>query len=279
MVEVSLPPGPPAAPPVSLLPHVPTESSDATDPPAPVWPPPRRWPARVRAGAEVVACSSVPTQLLVQYAAVWLGVQPWRAPGVPTLRFLAVTQLADSVLLIALMALLTRARGDRLGPLWLGQRPWRREAALGLALVPAVFAVVAAILSLGTHLWPGLHNVQENPFESLLDTPARAAVMGLVVIVAGGLREELQRAFLLDRFERQLGGATAGTLLLSAAFGAGHYIQGWDAVVATGVAGAFWAVVYLRRRSVVAPVVSHALFDGLQVLQAVLGGPSVSSRG
>lgn len=95
--------------------------------------------------------------------------------------------------------------------------------------------------------------------------------MVVVVIVAGGGREELQRAFLLRRFERHLGGPVAGVLLLSAAFGAGHYVQGWDAVVATGVAGAFWAVLYLRRRSVVAPMVSHAAFDVLQVLQAALG--------
>ena len=91
-----------------------------------------------------------------------------------------------------------------------------------------------------------------------------------VVIVAGGLREELQRAFLLRRFERHLGGAPAGVVLLSLAFGAGHYVQGWDAVVATSLIGAFWAVVYLRRRSVVAPVVSHAGFDAFEIVRAAL---------
>ena len=38
-------------------------------------------------------------------------------------------------------------------------------------------------------------------------------------------------------------------------------------MVGPGGAGAFWGVVYLRRRSVVAPVVSHSGFNLLQIVQ------------
>jgi membrane protease YdiL (CAAX protease family) len=58
----------------------------------------------------------------------------------------------------------------------------------------------------------------------------------------------------------------------SVAFGLGHIPQGLDATVATGLLGAFWAAVYLRRRSVVAPIVSHSGFDLLQLLQFVFVG-------
>ena len=74
-------------------------------------------------------------------------------------------------------------------------------------------------------------------------------MLGAIAILAGGVREELQRAFLLQRFEQHLGGLTLGVIVLSIAFGLGHFPQGWDAVIATGLLGAFWAVVYLRRRS------------------------------
>jgi membrane protease YdiL (CAAX protease family) len=80
----------------------------------------------------------------------------------------------------------------------------------------------------------------------------------------------LQRAFLLRRFEQYLGGATIGVVVLSAGFGLGHAVQGWDAVITTGVLGALWAVVYLRRRSIVAPMVSHAGFNSLEVLRVIL---------
>jgi membrane protease YdiL (CAAX protease family) len=64
-------------------------------------------------------------------------------------------------------------------------------------------------------------------------------------------------------------------VVTSVAFGAGHLIQGVDAALATGLLGAFWGSIYLRRRSMVAPLVSHAGFDVLQILAQVL---NVASR-
>jgi membrane protease YdiL (CAAX protease family) len=61
-------------------------------------------------------------------------------------------------------------------------------------------------------------------------------------------------------------------VVASVLFGAGHLIQGADAAIATGILGAFWGVVYLRRRSVAAPVVSHSGFNLLQLAQALILG-------
>jgi membrane protease YdiL (CAAX protease family) len=94
----------------------------------------------------------------------------------------------------------------------------------------------------------------------------------LVVVVAGGVREEAQRAFVLHRFEVWLGGRWVGLVVGSAAFGAGHLLQGADAAIATGLLGVFWGIVYLRRRSVVAPIVSHSGFNLLQIAQYLLVG-------
>lgn len=267
MVEVSRPSGPPRR-------HLVSDVTPDFPVAAPTVAPARRagpWRARLLAVCEVLLCCSLPTQVLAQYAAVGAGVEPWMAPGVPTLGFLATTQLADAALLIGLMAWISRLHQDDLRELWLGSRPWLRECRLGLLLVPVVFLLVAGAIGVLSVFAPGLHNVDQNPFEPLLNTPLRSGIMVLVVIIAGGVREELQRAFLLRRFERHLGGSGIGVVVLSLAFGAGHYIQGWDAAVATGLAGAFWAVVYLRRRSVVAPLVSHAAFDVLEVLRAATG--------
>jgi membrane protease YdiL (CAAX protease family) len=137
----------------------------------------------------------------------------------------------------------------------------------GLLLIPVVFMMVVILLNAVRAYAPWLHNVEVNPLEQLAGTPGQAAIFGFVAIVAGGVREELQRAFLLKRFEQHLGGATVGIVVLSVAFGAGHIVQGWDAVITTGLLGAFWAVIYVRRRSVVAPVVSHAGFNSLEILR------------
>ena len=49
------------------------------------------------------------------------------------------------------------------------------------------------------------------------------------------------------------------------AFGLGHLVQGRDAAIVTALLGTVWGAVYLTRRSVVAPMVCHAIFNLTQV--------------
>jgi membrane protease YdiL (CAAX protease family) len=223
--------------------------------------------------AEIFLCSSLPTQLLLQALLVAAGWSPLTPSGGFSLPFVLTVSLADTALLIALMTALTRAHGERVRDLWLGRRRPSGEATLGLLLVPVVFVLVVVLLNALRTFAPWLHNVPSNPLEEMARGGAvNAAAFGLVAIVAGGVREELQRAFLLRRFERHLGGAFVGVVVLSVAFGLGHALQGWDAAVTTGTLGAFWALVYLWRRSSVAPLVSHAGFNSLEILRVAMGG-------
>ena len=230
--------------------------------------------ARLKAIAEIILCSSVPTQLALGVLLRLAGMSPLNAEGQLSLAFVLVLSIADTVLLIALMVILTRAQGDTASELWLGRRRPLREIAYGLLLVPVVFTMVVLLLNGLRFAAPWLHNVTINPLEQLASTPGQAALFAVVAIFAGGVREELQRAFLLRRFERHLGGALVGVIVLSVGFGLGHIVQGWDAVITTGVLGAFWATVYLRRRSSIAPLVSHSGFNSLEVLRVATFGVS-----
>lgn len=228
----------------------------------------QRWTAI----GEILLCSSVPTQLLI---ASLLNLGGWTAldnEGQLSLPFVLTLSVADTLLLIVLMVALTRAHGERVVDLWLGHRPVRRETLFGVLLIPVAFVLVVVLLNLLRIVAPWLHNVPTNPLERLAGTPGQAAMFAVVAILAGGVREELQRAFLLRRFEQHLGGAGVGVVVLSIAFGLGHIVQGWDAVITTGVLGAFWAVVYVRRRSTVAPLVSHSGFNALEVLRVAIWG-------
>ena len=226
---------------------------------------------RLIAVGEVLLCSSLPTQIVIGQLLASLGLDPRTDSGQLSPPFAFALLLIDSVVLTALMVVLTRAHRESPRTLWLGDRPIAREIGVGLALVPLVFLLVGLLLTVLMRLVPGLHNVAENPIEQLASGgPHQAAMLGLIAVLAGGLREELQRAFLLRRFEQHLGGPAVGVIVLSIAFGLGHYPQGWDAVVATGALGALWAIVYLRRRSSVAPIVSHAGFNSLEVLRVAL---------
>jgi membrane protease YdiL (CAAX protease family) len=238
---------------------------------APLRSPSTAWQQRFRAILEVILCSSLPTQLLIAGALGALGIAP-RSGEQLSLAFIFVLSITDSIVLVVLMVVLERAHGDSAWLLWRGRNPLIRETALGLLLVPVAVVLVGVIVGSIRTFAPSLHNVPDNPLEDLATGgPAGAALFGIVAIVAGGLREELQRAFLLERFERHLGGETVGVVLLSVAFGLGHALQGWDAAIATGALGAFWALIYLRRRSSIAPIISHAGFNSIEVLRVALG--------
>ncbi len=227
---------------------------------------------RIVAVAEVLLCSSVPTQLLIGALLSVAGWLPLDETGQLSLTFVLVLSVADTLLLIGLMVALTRAHGEHVADLWLGHRRVTPEALYGARLIPVVFLVVVVVLNVLRIAAPWLHDVPVNPLEQLAGTPGQAAALAVVAILAGGVREEMQRAFLLRRFEQHLGGAGVGVVILSIGFGLGHIVQGWDAVITTGLLGAFWAVLYLRRRSIVAPLVSHAGFNALEVLRVAVWG-------
>jgi len=227
---------------------------------------------RIIAIVELILCSSVPTQVLLQAVLIGLGWKPLTADGGFSLSFVVTMSLLDTVLLIALMVVLTRAHGESLSALWLGRRVVWKEVLLGVSLVPPIFLMVVIILNTVRLFAPVLHNVETNPLEQMATGgPMNAVAFGVVGILAGGVREELQRAFMLRRFEH-LGGDDVGVLTLSIAFGLGHAVQGWDAAITTGTLGAAWAMLYLWRRSSIAPIVSHAGFNSIEVLRIAMVG-------
>jgi membrane protease YdiL (CAAX protease family) len=144
---------------------------------------------------------------------------------------------------------------------------------LGLVLIPTSFFVVITVLVLVQIVAPWLRNVPHNPLQDLVRNRWDAVIFAFVVMIAGGVREEVQRGFVLRRFEQYLGGGAVGLVVFSALFGLGHLEQGRDVALATATLGAFWGFIFLRRRSIVGPMVGHAGFNLAQVIKFLtLGG-------
>lgn len=220
---------------------------------------------------EVLLCSGYPTQILLGGLLRLAGLAPIEAAGRMSPTFVVALSLADTAVLLALVLFCLRRHGERPRAVFLGRRSPLREAALGVILLPFLLAGVLGLLAGLRTRYPWLHNVPDNPLAALVvDSPGALAVVLVTVLVAGGLREELQRAFLLHRFEQRLGGAVVGLLATSVAFGLGHTLQGWDAAITIGALGLVWGLIYLARRSAVAPIVSHALFNAAELIRAFL---------
>ena len=229
---------------------------------------------RIVALLEVIICSDFPTQLVLGATFYAFGFTQEQPDGSLNLAFIAVLSLVDAVVLIGLILFFMRAHGESPRDLFFGRRPIGEEARFGLPLSFAALAIAFAAILLIQQFAPWLRTEEQNPLQQLLTTPRGAAVMSVVLVVAGGIREEVQRAFLLRRFEQWLGGPVIGVVVASVGFGVGHIIQGVDVAVVTGLLGMFWAVIYLRRRSIVAPVVSHSGFNLLQLVQFLIAGRS-----
>ena len=243
-----------------------------------VFPPEAELPApapatlpveRVLALIEVILCSGFPTQLLIVGMLTALGMPAQTSEGGISPHFLFAVSLLDATLVIGLIGTLLRSHQESVRDVLIGRGRVLREVMVGFALIPLVFMVVVAILALVLTFAPHLHNVIKNPLEGMLQTRLDAAIFAVVVMVAGGVREEVQRGFIVHRFEGFLGGGLFGVLLYGVLFGLGHFEQGWDASLATGSLGVLWGLVYLRRRSIIAPLVSHAGFNLAQVVKAV----------
>lgn len=242
----------------------------ADDAPASIDPP--RTTARLRAIVQVLACSGIPTQLLLVQVLAAFGVHPFVDGDSLNATWVFLVSLADTLLLLGLICGLLIANGESIRAVFLGTRSARTEVPLGLVSVVPVLVMAAAVLLVSQYVAPWLHNVADNPLAGLLRSPRDRWLFALVALVAGGVREEVQRAFLLTRFEQQLGGARIGLVVTSVAFGLGHLLQGFDAALATGTLGFIWGAMYLWRRSSVAPMVSHAGFNGLEIVRYLVAG-------
>ncbi len=168
--------------------------------------------------------------------------------------------------------LLLRVSGERFQNLGVGLQGWRTHLGVGVVIGFVMFvglnvAFNSVMNSLIRSSPAGGHSVA-----SFFKQPANLLIWLPIGIVGGGVVEELERIFVLTRFEKWLGrpGLIIGVVLTSAMFGFGHLYQGLGTAISTAVSGLVFALVYLHRRSALEPVTAHAFSDVLAMLAATV---------
>jgi membrane protease YdiL (CAAX protease family) len=222
--------------------------------------------ARAYALVEIVLCSGVPSQFAITYLINLAGFSLLDG-GHLSFGYVTTLLMLDAVVMIGMIFWFLHRHGERARDVFLGPRPTLHEVWLGIPMTAVVFMLALVVLSTAQRILPSLHNVSENPLQELIATRSQAIIFAIVATIAGGLREEIQRAFIIHRFNEHLGGEYVGLVLYSLVFGFGHALQGWDAVVTTTILGLFWGYIYVTRRSIVAPVVSHSGFNAAEIFQ------------
>jgi len=224
---------------------------------------------------QVIICSGFPTQFALVLILQGLGMNATSSDGQLSFSYIVTLSLVDALLLVGLINYFLKKHGESIRSLIVNKKSVLPEIGLGLILTPLLVIFSIGGLLLIRTVAPTLSNAASNPLEAMINTPQRAILFGLVVVIAGGFREELQRAFILRRFEQHLGGGWLGLILFSILFGLGHRLQGWDAVIMTGMLGAFWGLLYLSRGNAVTSMVSHSGFNLLEVILAISAAQSL----
>ena len=247
----------------AALPLTPTAPADAAAPPRPPLP---TWLAAL----QVVLICGIPTQIVAGVAlALGAGIPLFDGNGV-SFQFIAMVSLIDTAFISVLIRVFLTLSDEDSSSVFIGRRPIGGEVLRGLASLPIVFlAVTGVVMALRTFA-PWTHTVKVSPFDAFFRSPLESAIFLVVVILAGGVREELQRGFILHRFEQRLGGIRVGLVIYTIVFGLLHFDQGIDVAVAVSLLGLLWGVLYIRRRSVVWAMTNHASFDAAQVIQAAI---------
>jgi membrane protease YdiL (CAAX protease family) len=243
-------------------------ASDATPrPPALVLPLPR-WFAVLQA----IAVCGIPTQLLIVIGLIYTtDMVVFDQGGVSmSLEFISTLMFLDTALIALLIRVFLELSGEDSRTVFVGRRPLWGEIWRGLAFIPPVFIGVSAVALGLRYLWPSLHTVDVNPLTEYMKTPLDASIFIVVVVLGAGIKEELQRAFILHRFEQAMGGMRLGLVVTTIVFGLLHATQGYDAAIAIGLLGLFWGVLYAKRRSAVMSMTNHAAFDAMQIVQYIV---------
>jgi len=180
---------------------------------------------------------------------------------------LAVATIIRDLALVALILFFLWRNGEsteRIG--WTARHLWA-DIGLGLILFVPVFFIASLLGALLERL--GLSGPAPGAMDALMPhTPGQFALAIALVIVVAISEEFIFRGYLIRRFASSAGSLALGVIIATVIFAFGHGYEGSAGVITVGFIGLVFALIYVWRGSLVAPVVMHFLqnFIGIVVL-------------
>ena len=179
--------------------------------------------------------------------------------------FVAVSTILRDFALVCLILFFAWRNGEPMSMLGWRYRNFGRDVLLGLALyLPLVYVIgwlewllEAAGLSQPSVPRPSFFNIQGR---------WEVALAVVLVVVVAVSEETIFRGYLILRLRVVTRSAAAAVVLSSAVFALGHGYEGSLGVVTIGAMGLLFSLVYLWRKSLVAPIVLHYLQDFIAIV-------------
>lgn len=238
--------------------------NSSEDPSLSVEMPRKTWADRVLALFEIFLLSGLVTGFLAFLPFSFFHIKDLNLM-LKDSKLLSIYLLCDCGLTFLILGIILKTHRERLCSLGLTWENWKRNLVLGLGMVPLFFLMNVLVETFFKVVLPRYY-YPTNPLTEPIRTPQELALFAVTVLLAGGIREELQRAFIINRFRSYLGGALVGLVIWSILFGALHSVQHAQGIVLATIFGFFFGLIYLRTGSLIAPIVAHGTYDVLAVL-------------
>ena len=187
------------------------------------------------------------------------------AQGTGSFAVLAIATIIRDLALLAIIIFFLWRNGEnpeRIG--WTPRHEWA-DVALGLILFLPVFFVAGLLGQFLQRI--GLSGPSPSAMQALLPRgPAEFALAILLVIVVAIAEEFIFRGYLIRRFSAATRSVALAVIISSIIFAFGHGYEGSAGVITVGFIGLVFALIYVWRGSLVAPVIMHFLQDFLAIV-------------
>lgn len=185
-----------------------------------------------------------------------------------SLNFLTVAIVSifqDTALVLLVFYFLWRNHEPRTSIGWTTSGRGGLEVLLGIALF---FPMTLGIGLLEILLRSAGLSLSETPPDYLIPKGLPQMALALVFLLVVAVSEEvIFRGYLMLRFTALLERPVAALFLAAAIFSIGHGYQGTGGILAAGLLGVIFGLVYMWRQNLIAPIVMHFLqnFSGIML--------------
>jgi membrane protease YdiL (CAAX protease family) len=168
--------------------------------------------------------------------------------------------ILSDLALVTLVCFFLWRNGERLTRIGWTSKGYVREIVLGMLAFP----VLAYALSFVTEWLQSLGlSFPKGHIPSFLEPAGTSQYIAatLLVLVIAISEETIFRGYLILRFKAVTGSTAAGVIISSLIFTLGHGYEGVGGLIIVGCMGVVFALVYLWRKSLAAPIVMHFMQD------------------
>ena len=220
---------------------------------------------RLRAVFEIIMVSGIVSSFLVSLVFVPIFGRNSMNLTEMNVGFFVKYQMVETAVTFLILWIFMKARRETLSDLGLNWKQWKTNVRIGVLAAPCLI-VISGVVGAAFQLFLPEYALEKNPLMAMIHSPFQLTLFIITAVIGGGVKEELQRAFILNRFRYHLGGAGVGLVVWSLVFGAGHYAQGAQGVCAATILGVVFGALYIMRGSLIATITAHAVYNTLALL-------------